>query len=540
LLDVASRTISTGGEQALTVRSVAAAAGTSASAVYALFGSREDLLAAVSAEGFRRFAAHLAAVPRTQDPVADLRQLGRAYRASALADPHFYRVMFDRAVAPEPPSHADGRPEPVERPTFRVLHGAVSRILAGRDRTAQDATRPEQEGPGKGAPERNGTAGELDRRAETAALALWGLVHGLVSLELAGLLPGDDAARAARYDAAAGAVGPALLSTAGPRPPPRARPARAPRAGLAAGRGCGLAAGRGAGLAAGRRAGRWRGLGRSRHGLRIRARLYGVHKRTNRSPARTLRGTCPFLRTGEAVPCRVEGMALMQRLRRLIHGPTSASSVGERHPSPSAPRRGDTIHEDALRAQLADDPNNIEAFSALAEIVRRHAAEGPGEQDPLRDTEDEPTVAEQRSQAEDLAVWALAEEIGGNPRGWYPLLELGRLSLAEDPEGAVRRFTTAAERDPEGRALAEGLAILRDAGMPVEALGLGVGHWRVREHTPEVARHLVRAALEADRPFEAKQHLRSLAMYPNGDEVARLTEELEQEIAESERGAAGT
>lgn len=236
------------------------------------------------------------------------------------------------------------------------------------------------------------------------------------------------------------------------------------------------------------------------------------------------------------VPCRVEGMVLMQRLRRLLHRPTSASTVGTRRPS-SAPRRGDAIHEDALRAQLTDDPNNAEAFGALAEIVRRRAAEGHHGEDPLRDTEDEPTAAEQSVQDADLAVWALAEEIAGNPRGWYPLIELGRLSLAEDPEGAVRRFTTAAERDPDGRALAEGLAILREAGMPVEALGLGVGHWRVREHTPRVGQHLVRAALEAGRPFEAKQHLEALGMHPDGKAVARLTSELEQEIVAAERPA---
>lgn len=193
-----------------------------------------------------------------------------------------------------------------------------------------------------------------------------------------------------------------------------------------------------------------------------------------------------------------------------------------------------------MRAQLADDPNNIEAFAALAEIVRRHAAEGHGEQDPLRDAEDELTDTEEYSKAADLAVWALAEEIGGNPRGWYPLVELGRLSLAEDPEGAVRRFTTAAERDHEGRALSEGLAILREAGMPVEALGLGIGHWRVREHTPEVGGHLVRAALEADRPFEAKQHLRALESHPDGKAVARLAAELREEISAAERRVAGT
>ncbi|GAB6938476.1 TetR/AcrR family transcriptional regulator [Isoptericola variabilis] len=178
LLEVTSEALSTGGEPAVTVRSVAAAAGTSASAVYALFGSREDLLAAVSAEGFRRFAVHLAAVPRTDDAAADLRALGVAYRRSALADPHFYRTMFDRAVRPG----ADAPPA-VEQPTFRVLRDAAARVLG---------------------------VGPDD--AEPVAVGLWGLVHGLVSLELAGLLPGDEAARAARYDAAAGAVGPALLA----------------------------------------------------------------------------------------------------------------------------------------------------------------------------------------------------------------------------------------------------------------------------------------------------------------------------------------
>jgi hypothetical protein len=45
-----------------------------------------------------------------------------------------------------------------------------------------------------------------------AAVGLWGLVHGLVSLELAGLLPGDESAREAAFVHAARAVGSALLS----------------------------------------------------------------------------------------------------------------------------------------------------------------------------------------------------------------------------------------------------------------------------------------------------------------------------------------
>jgi AcrR family transcriptional regulator len=172
LLEVTSQVISSDGEGAVTVRGVAARAGTSASAVYALFGSREALVGAVSEEGFRRFGEHLARAGRSSDAAADLRALGVAYRQSALADPHFYRVMFERAP---------GAPAPVaERPTFRVLRDAVARL------------RPDG--------------------AEDVALALWSLVHGLVSLELAGLEPGDETARAARYDATLAAAGPALLA----------------------------------------------------------------------------------------------------------------------------------------------------------------------------------------------------------------------------------------------------------------------------------------------------------------------------------------
>lgn len=186
------------------------------------------------------------------------------------------------------------------------------------------------------------------------------------------------------------------------------------------------------------------------------------------------------------------------------------------------------MQEDALRAMLADDPNDERAFYALAEIVRRRAAESPHADDPLTAPVDE--VAKQR--AADLAVWSLAEELAGHPRGWRPLLELGRLSLADDPEGAVRRLATASERDPEGVALAEGLAILREAGMPAEALGLGIGHWRAREHVAEVGRQLVLAALEAGRTAEAKQHLESLELREGTEE---LRAELARTLAEAEQ-----
>ncbi|MFS0702675.1 TetR/AcrR family transcriptional regulator [Cellulomonas sp. 179-A 4D5 NHS] len=187
LLEVASTAISEAGVDALRVRDVAASAGTSASAVYALFGGRDELVRAVGDEAFRRFAAHLARVDATDDAGADLLALGVAYRTSALTDPHFYRVMFEAArVGAQEPTQGPA----TEHPTFVVLRDAVERVLAA-----------------SGAPRSDGDAREL-------AVRLWGLVHGLVGLELAGLLPGGPAEHDERFRSALGAVGTAMFATA--------------------------------------------------------------------------------------------------------------------------------------------------------------------------------------------------------------------------------------------------------------------------------------------------------------------------------------
>lgn len=185
---------------------------------------------------------------------------------------------------------------------------------------------------------------------------------------------------------------------------------------------------------------------------------------------------------------------------------------------------------------LVDDPNNARAFQALSEVVRRRAAEGTQVDDPLS----APTDDYERRRAADLAVWALGEELAGNPRAWYPLIELARLSLADDQDAAIRRLATAADRDPAGEALAEAIGVLRDAKLPVEALGLGVGHWRAREHTPEAGRQVVLAALDADRIFDARHHLESLSLNPDTAAVAAMRPELETEIAQAEQHIAGT
>jgi AcrR family transcriptional regulator len=176
LLAAASALVSTHGAAALTVRDLAARVGTSPSAVYSLFGSREDLVRAVGDAAFARFADRLAAVPHTADPGADLLALGLAYREHALDEPHAYRVMFGVAGAG---AQEAARGEATRSATFLVLRDAVAALVG-----TEDADRP--------------------------AMVLWALVHGLVELELNGLLPAAGAAE--RYAAALRAAGPGIVA----------------------------------------------------------------------------------------------------------------------------------------------------------------------------------------------------------------------------------------------------------------------------------------------------------------------------------------
>lgn len=202
-------------------------------------------------------------------------------------------------------------------------------------------------------------------------------------------------------------------------------------------------------------------------------------------------------------------MTALERLRRRLF--PQAPSVEEAGGPP------DLAEEESLRSRLAEDPNDVPAFNRLAQIVAARAAEGHEVGDPQREADD--------------AVWALAEEIAQSLRAWHPLIELARLSIDDDRDVALRRLATAAERDHSGVALAQGLAMLRDAGHAVDALNLGVGHWRPKEHDVEAGRQLVQAAVEAERPAEARRHLDALAAHPDQDAVAALRGELEERIA---------
>ncbi len=208
-------------------------------------------------------------------------------------------------------------------------------------------------------------------------------------------------------------------------------------------------------------------------------------------------------------------MGLLERIQS-----TFRTRVAHVAPAPlrrrTAARVSAQSDEGKLRARLAGDPNDHVAFAELAEIVRAHAAAGHED--------------ESRPRAVADAEWALAEELAQSARAWYPLIELARLSVREDLDGAQRRLGIAVERDPSGRALAEALAMLRREGMLDAALSLGVGHWRPREHVPEAGRELVQIAVQAGRIGEAKRHLAALEAHPDQGAVSNLRIDLDAMI----------
>ncbi len=163
MIDAAGRIIQSEGPHALSVRRLADAVGTSTQAVYTHFGGKGGVVRAMYLEGFARLAAAMQGVVPSDDPIADLLDLGRAYRFAARTSPHLYDIMFGRAVPEFECTDAD-RAESLE--SFVCLLDGVQRAINAGHLTAESP--------------------------EAVAGHLWIVVHGAVSLELAGYLrPAD-------------------------------------------------------------------------------------------------------------------------------------------------------------------------------------------------------------------------------------------------------------------------------------------------------------------------------------------------------------
>ena len=164
---MAARQLAEAGPHGLSLRKIAAAAGGSTQLVYTLFGGKSGLADALYAEGYQRLAAAMREALDQAAPPGDPERLvavGRAYLRFATGEPAFFTLMFGQPIAgftPAPQTRARGRE--------CTLGQVVAQVQACLD------------------------AGTLvGTTAEELARLCWLTVHGLASLEAAGMVRPED------------------------------------------------------------------------------------------------------------------------------------------------------------------------------------------------------------------------------------------------------------------------------------------------------------------------------------------------------------
>lgn len=130
LLDAAERLLAEGGADALSVRRLAEAAGTTPRAIYSVFGGKDGLLRALFREAFYALTAILDGQARTDDPVEDLVAAGvSGFRDWARSHPALFRLVFEGAAAPVQPSDSEAGTEAFGRLLERVRRGIDAGVL---------------------------------------------------------------------------------------------------------------------------------------------------------------------------------------------------------------------------------------------------------------------------------------------------------------------------------------------------------------------------------------------------------------------------
>jgi AcrR family transcriptional regulator len=169
LLAAAEAVLIREGPGGLTVRAVAAEAGIAPMGVYSRLGGKEGLVDALLIKGFDRLRAAIDSAGADPAPGADMRarfyDCSRRYREFALANPHFYAIMFEDAIPhefdnPEVGVHAEA--------AFYALVRNVELCAAAGVIAAPDPVETAQQ--------------------------IWSTVHGAVALELKGLIQTENPA----------------------------------------------------------------------------------------------------------------------------------------------------------------------------------------------------------------------------------------------------------------------------------------------------------------------------------------------------------
>ncbi len=157
LIRSALKIISKHGIEDLTLREVARLAGVSHAAPYRHFKSKNELLAAVAEDGFKKLFEVQREARKQASPLQQLQALGVSYVLFATKNISHFRVMFAREFA--------------DKKEFPGLYEIANQTLNQLKQTIVECQKEKI---------------IVSRNANEIALAAWAMVHGLADLTIAG------------------------------------------------------------------------------------------------------------------------------------------------------------------------------------------------------------------------------------------------------------------------------------------------------------------------------------------------------------------
>jgi AcrR family transcriptional regulator len=145
------------GVAALSLRKVAQRAGVSHAAPYAHFADKQELIAAISTEGYKKLYEQISAARRqfADDPIRQLVEGAWAYVQFAMTEPDHFKITLSNVVEKES-----------EYPALVAITAKSFQQVVEMVQTCQEA------GILKPGP------------ADLVAMTLWGLIHGIATLVL--------------------------------------------------------------------------------------------------------------------------------------------------------------------------------------------------------------------------------------------------------------------------------------------------------------------------------------------------------------------
>ncbi|SEO87317.1 TetR/AcrR family transcriptional regulator [Amycolatopsis saalfeldensis] len=130
ILEVAAEILERDGAQAVSTRSVAAAAGIRAASLYQLFGDKDGLLSALAIHAFDSYLAKKQNLAHSDDPVEDFRRGWDIHVDFGLRHPAFYLLMFGTGRPGRRPPAADEAHDRLMKALDRIAAAGRLRVPA--------------------------------------------------------------------------------------------------------------------------------------------------------------------------------------------------------------------------------------------------------------------------------------------------------------------------------------------------------------------------------------------------------------------------